>query len=112
MAKYMLARYRTRRNAAIEILGGKCVICGSIENLEIDHIDPSTKTMSVSKMWSCSQEKYDAEIQLCQLLCNEHHKAKTSQELRVPHGGGVSGKRNCPCELCRAKKREYYLMRS
>lgn len=29
----------------------------------------------------------------------------------VEHGGGVSGKRGCPCGLCRAKKAEYERIR-
>ena len=107
MAEYMLARYHSRREAAILSLGGKCVVCGTIDNLEIDHIDPATKTMSVSTMWSCSQEKYDAEIRLCQLLCNEHHKQKTSKERSVGHGQGRTGKRNCYCKLCAPLKRAY-----
>ena len=107
MRDYMLDRYHARRNQAIETLGGKCVICGTMKNLEIDHIDPKTKTMSVSKMWSCSQAKYDSEIKLCQLLCYDHHKEKSRNERSVAHGEGLTGKRNCYCDLCKPLKYAY-----
>ena len=32
-----------RRKILIERLGGKCVKCGTTENLQFDHIDPNTK---------------------------------------------------------------------
>lgn len=107
MRDYMLARYHERRNSAIIFLGEKCVVCGTTENLELDHIDPELKTISLSKMWSCSKEKYDSEIKLCQLLCTEHHKEKTVREKSVGHGQGLTGKRNCRCELCAPLKNAY-----
>lgn len=107
MAAYMLQRYHDRRNAAIKELGGVCIVCGSTDNLEIDHIDPKTKTMSISKMWSCSKEKYMAEIKLCQLLCYTHHRIKTSAERSVEHGKGLTGKKNCRCALCGPLKNAY-----
>lgn len=61
MRKYMLARYHKRRAEAIRKLGGKCVKCGSEENLEIDHIDPTTKSFEISKLWNVSKEVFDAE---------------------------------------------------
>ena len=107
MRVYMLARYHERRAESYALLGGKCVECGSTENLEIDHIDRAKKKIKLSSLWSCSREKYFAELTLCQLLCKEHHKIKSIREISVPHGGGLSGKRNCKCEPCRVKRREY-----
>lgn len=107
MREYMLKRYHRRRSDSIEKLGGKCVVCGTTDNLEIDHIDRSTKTMAISGLWSCNIQRYEAELKLCQLLCEEHHKQKTSRENSVEHGGGKTGKRNCYCELCAPLKRAY-----
>lgn len=107
MRVYMLARYHERRAEAVAYLGGKCVECDETEGLELDHVDPSLKTMSVSKLWSVTYPRYRAEIELCQLLCGPHHRAKTAAEQSVEHGGGVSGKKNCPCGLCKAKRAEY-----
>ena len=107
MREYMLKRYHRRRSDSIEKLGGKCVVCGTTDNLEIDHIDRSTKTMAISGLWSCNIQRYEAELKLSQLLCEEHHKQKTSRESSVDHGEGKTGKRNCYCELCAPLKRAY-----
>jgi hypothetical protein len=107
MREYMLRRYHTRRAEAVERLGGKCKVCGTVENLEIDHVDRTTKTMNVNRMCSVSRPRFEAELELCQLLCREHHKQKSDQEQSVNHGEGKTGKRNCRCELCGPLKREY-----
>ncbi len=111
MRQYMKDRYYRRRAAAIVQLGGKCIDCGSVENLEFDHADASTKQHDIGKLFAGgSEEKLQAELVLCVLRCNEHHKKKSTQmkDIRVVgHGEGLSGKRNCSCEPCRSKKREY-----
>jgi hypothetical protein len=107
MRTYMLERYHSRRAESYATLGGKCVVCGSCDDLQIDHIDPATKTLNIAKLWSVSRERYIKELELCQLLCGVHHRQKTSVEQGVPHGGGISGKKNCYCGLCAPKKRKY-----
>ncbi len=107
MRQYMKSWYDRRHAQAIEQLGGKCTWCGSTGNLQFDHIDPVTKTMTIAKMWTASELRFQAELMKCQLLCELHHKEKTREEISVPHGGGVSGKRNCPCMLCKHKKAQY-----
>lgn len=107
MREYMLARYHRRRATAIKLLGGECAVCGSAEDLEIDHIDPTTKTMDLGHFWSVSEARYKAELAKCQLLCGPHHNDKTRIQISVPHGGGKSGKKNCKCDPCRARRAEY-----
>jgi len=107
MREYMKRRYWKLKAEAHERLGGKCVKCGSTENLEIDHVDRSTKTVTVTRFCSMSRAKFLAELEKCQLLCEEHHQEKTSGEMSVDHGGGLSGKRNCPCDLCKARRSAY-----
>jgi hypothetical protein len=87
----MKRRYHERRNLALKLLGGKCVVCGTRKNLEIDHIDPSTKTMIVARMTTVAYERFLDEVSRCQLLCKKHHIEKTSSEQSVPHGGGREG---------------------
>jgi 5-methylcytosine-specific restriction endonuclease McrA len=41
MNKYMKERYERRRSEAVASLGGKCVVCGTTDRLELDHINPS-----------------------------------------------------------------------
>lgn len=107
MNEYMKKRYRQRMDRAIDILGGKCVECGTTDNLQLDHVDPTTKTYDFNKIWNRSLDVFDAELEKAQLLCKEHHQAKTLVQLSVEHGGGKSGKRNCKCLPCKAKKAEY-----
>lgn len=106
MRTYMKTRYHDRREEAIAILGGSCKVCGNTDNLEVDHIDRSTKTMSFDEMRSVSRERFLGELKLCQLLCKAHHEAKTAAENAVGHGEGKTGKKNCFCELCKPLKYE------
>ncbi len=103
--------YVERKELYLAKLGGKCVACGSKESLEFDHIDASTKSFTfTTKIASLSISKLDAEAEKLQLLCSGCHKEKTSassDDGSVEHGGGTSGKRNCPCAPCKAKKAEY-----
>lgn len=108
MRVYMVERYHRRRAEYLEKLGGRCVDCGQAENLEFDHDDPATKSFDVGKAISgWSKSRLDAEMLKCVLRCKAHHKAKSDSELSVEHGGGVSGKKNCPCAPCKAQKAVY-----
>jgi hypothetical protein len=106
MRVYMAARYHRRRAMAIALLGGKCVECGTTENLELDHIDPASKTFYVGGR-TVSEARYLEELKLCQLLCTHHHKVKTAKARSVEHGGGLSGKRNCKCDPCKGRRNVY-----
>ena len=94
---------------------GPCGHCGSTENLEVDHIDPSTKTMNSTMVWSLSAAKREAELAKCQVLCHDCHLAKTLREKTKlplpPHGTKARYSRHdgnhCRCELCCAAGREY-----
>jgi 5-methylcytosine-specific restriction endonuclease McrA len=107
MNKYMKERWSKRRLQAVEFLGGCCKQCGSTESLEFDHVDPSTKIMTIARASARSETFFWEEVKKCQLLCTDCHKQKTSIDIGVPHGGGKSGKRNCPCAPCKARKAEY-----
>jgi 5-methylcytosine-specific restriction endonuclease McrA len=78
IAKYNLERYHKRMQEAYEMLGGACVICGSTEDLQIDHFDPAKKDFTLAKIWSASQERFLEELTKCQLLCWKCHLAKTA----------------------------------
>lgn len=111
MRQYMKNRYDARRRQALEALGGKCADCGSTENLEFDHIDPSTKLTVIAKMWTASEKKFWGEIRKCQLLCVGCHRDKTLAELgrqnaRKTHGT-LSSHRYCRCASCRQVHNEY-----
>lgn len=110
-----LSRYRKRRQFAIEFLGGKCVVCGTTENLEIDHIDKRTKSFQITQKWSVPLDIYISELRKCQLLCHTHHKEKSDRE---KDWGGLYGpsdhgslayykNRGCRCDKCRLAYSEH-----
>lgn len=111
MRRYMLERYRRRRNEAIEQLGGKCTECDKTDNLELDHVDPSTKSFTIAKSGSVSEERWKNELHKCQLLCRLCHVSKTLKDrgqksAREKHGT-ISSYRYCKCDLCREAKAKY-----
>ena len=78
---YQINRYHKRRKDAIIYLRNKCVVCGSESELELDHINPSSKRFSIAKMWSINKKSFWEEVEKCQLLCKTHHKLKSDEEL-------------------------------
>jgi 5-methylcytosine-specific restriction endonuclease McrA len=110
MKDYMLKRYHERRDKAIERLGGKCK-CGSISDLQFDHINPTTKKFTIAKLSSINEEDFWKEIDKCQLLCNNCHQEKTLLDLgrisaKQTHGT-LSSYRYCKCNECKAAKSVY-----
>lgn len=111
MKVYMAERRKSRRAKLVDMAGGKCVECGSDDNLEFDHINPEQKTFNLSgcyldKAWS----KIIEEFEKCQLLCKDCHYQKSVNSdwsKVVDHGGGLTGKRGCYCELCGPLKNAY-----
>jgi hypothetical protein len=114
MAAYMKEWYERRRAEAVAALGGHCAWCDETENLEFDHIDPATKITTISKLWTASEVRFQAELAKCQLLCVPHHIEKTLAERGFKPAKGTHGTlsayRYCgppKCEECKAAKREY-----
>lgn len=102
-----VAHMARKRERAKVYLGGKCVRCGATEDLQFDHIDPATKSFTITAHLNRRWEVLVVELDKCQLLCRPHHLEKTVAESGVEHGGGASGKKNCPCAPCKARKAEY-----
>jgi 5-methylcytosine-specific restriction endonuclease McrA len=113
--KEYLREYRKKRKEdAISQLGGQCVICGSKENLEFDHINPETKRDTISNMWTSNKEKLQEELNKCQLLCRSCHLKKSQDEgdyvrNRKSWGHGLSGYINykCKCDICNESYKLY-----
>jgi hypothetical protein len=102
--EYNKAWKQARRARLTEMLGGKCVRCGATEDLEFDHIDPSTKIFAVCADLSKAWEILVEEAAKCQLLCRSCHVAKGAGDRPdLQHGTYyVYWYWNCRCELCRA----------
>lgn len=82
--------------------GKSCVNCGSLDKLELDHIDPSTKIDS--HIWSWSITRREEELVKCQVLCHTCHLEKTLKSYpERQHGTSAMYKQeNCRCVECRA----------
>lgn len=83
-----------------------CVICGSADELELDHIDPKTKITHA--VWSWKESRRREELDKCQVLCVDCHMDKTiAQRPSTDHGRGqMYQKYKCRCVKCRAWKRD------
>ena len=73
-----LKLYHKRRSEFITLLGGKCVDCGTTEDLQFDHTNPIDKSFSVGPHLSYAYETVLAEIKKCVLRCKRCHNAKTN----------------------------------
>lgn len=106
MNNYMKNRYKKRRSEAIDKLGGKCVVCGTTQDLEFDHIEPHTKEITIARASSFSESRWQAEIAKCQLLCHTCHVEKHRPE----HLCGDVKKywQGCRCNLCKAARNNHH----
>lgn len=81
-----------------------CVKCGSLENLEVDHIDRTAKKYPVASLWGMSLDNLNriAELAKCQVLCHSCHIEKTwSKDFQRAKCGTPSGYKKCKCDACR-----------
>lgn len=69
-----------KRQRCIEYLGGKCVGCGTTENLQFDHLDRSQKQHNISRIVDWKFERIVPELDKCRLLCDDCHQIKTRAE--------------------------------
>ncbi len=94
-----------------KILGGACVFCGQCINLQIDHINPSTKSFVVTMEWDRPWDQIEGELTKCQLLCVSCHKKKTlndkGQVSEVDSHGTLSSYRYCKCKECKQANNKY-----
>ena len=113
-------RYRTRRNKLINLLGSKCVECGTTETLEFDHVDAATKIFTISSNMFRPWAALLAEVMKCQLLCRPCHVDKT--RVNGEHAGGHNRieehgteaffkRTGCHCEACVAARHEARIRR-
>ena len=103
MRSYIRARRKHRRAQLIELLGGKCVRCGSVEQLEFDHIDPRAKAFAVGSDMPRAWATLVDEALKCQLLCRSCHLAKGVEDRPEPaHSYYRYWYYGCRCATCRA----------
>ncbi len=101
-------RLRNKRARAEFFAGSYCALCGGVEDLELDHINRSSKLGH--NIWSWSIERRLAEIEKCQILCQKCHIKKSIRERgfivgKRKHGNAWS--HGCRCDVCKAWHRDY-----
>lgn len=111
-AEYQREKYNSRKEKYISILGGQCIVCESISDLEFDHIDPTTKEYNITTLLSkYSDDIIKKELDKCQLLCKECHRKKSIKEAksRTPWNYGTKKEHGsyygvytlkCKCQEC------------
>jgi hypothetical protein len=99
-------RWLAARRAAW-FAGKCCAFCGSVNNLELDHIDPAKKV--AHRIWSWSAARREAELAKCRSLCDRCHKERSNAQVRKPMTHGTITAYTdygCRCDLCRAVNAE------
>jgi hypothetical protein len=100
MRVYMASRRARIRRELLAMLGGKCVWCGSPEDLHFDHKDPKTKLFDIASGLDRPRAQILAEVKKCQLLCGQHHREKTLDD--EPHPNRARGERGGTAKLAAA----------
>ena len=101
--EYARQYYHRRRAGAIARLGGKCARCSVEDDLQFHHRCAEDKSFAVGRLWSVSKERYEAEIDKCELLCEDCHR----DEHRTKEHGTRSMYRYCKCDVCRSAHNAY-----
>jgi 5-methylcytosine-specific restriction endonuclease McrA len=90
MSTYHKRLWKGRRDAFFT--GKVCARCGSSEDLQLDHIDATTKDPKLghhstdNDIWRWSEERRASELAKCQVLCAPCNRQKQTDEGELPHG--------------------------
>lgn len=95
---YNTIRYHKRKAKMLEILGNKCIECGTHKELQVHHKDPNLKEFTISSEFSKPWDEILVELNKCELLCKNCHINKH----RSKHGSlGRYSHYKCRCVLCK-----------
>jgi 5-methylcytosine-specific restriction endonuclease McrA len=109
-----LKYYGDYKAKCFDILGRVCRLCGSAEELEIDHIDWRQKSINILKCMAPKRwPEVVEELRKCQALCKTCHRKKSAVDQAerktrpVVHGTHYRYKQGCRCEPCRVAYSDY-----
>ena len=73
-------------------VGKSCCWCGSTKDLELDHIDASSKEIEISSLWDMRLDnpRRIAELNKCQVLCDLCHQKKSKDEKAKGENNGMA----------------------
>jgi len=112
---YLTERRAQRRQMFKDHIGGKCVKCGTTEDLQFNHKNPKEKEFTISEIIHKNIEFVLREVEKCELLCKSCHHEETrrqyrDKEIRVWNDGTrkpyIHGtcrmyqQQSCRCESC------------
>lgn len=105
-------KHRAKKLAwAIQFLGGVCERCGSVDNLEFNHIDPLDKSFTIGSNLGRNKKVLIAELLKCELLCHNCHMLDTLfRQGAKPAAHGTPGKYTngkCRCRPCKDAWAQY-----
>lgn len=114
-----MSEYQEKKERMISYLGGYCKECGTTDHLQIDHVDHTQKSFTVTENWGRSWSILQPELDKCQLLCKTCHLKKSiaegslakgwSNQPRIKHGTTWTyNKHKCRCDLCTEAKKASY----
>jgi hypothetical protein len=107
MRGYSKERRLEHRTKIMALLGNVCA-CGSTTNLGMSPGDDADVNFDISKKLSSAPlSKLMVQSKTYRIRCGKCR----AKDFGVEHGGGASGKRNCICEPCKARKAEYMIAR-
>lgn len=75
--EHRTAQRRQKKHDAVVRFGSKCSKCGGEFHdcvFEFHHIEPTTKEYSPAQLFMLSDEKINAELEKCILVCSNCHK--------------------------------------
>jgi hypothetical protein len=99
---------KRRVNRAAYFAGKSCAWCGSVDQLELDHINPADKISHL--IWTWSPLRRAAELAKCQALCKPCHDRKCGLDGfidRTPRHGIGRYDKGCRCDTCKAANTEH-----
>ena len=70
------AKRHEQRSKALEIKGGKCLICGynkAQRSLDFHHVNEGTKSFALGDRWDRPWKEIEKELKKCVLLCGNCH---------------------------------------
>lgn len=97
-------RLKKQRQRMLDYLGGCCVVCGVMENLEFHHKNPAEKEVSVGHLKTRRWEIQKIELDKCELRCSLHHKEAHT----APHGVSRYSHDGCRCDVCRSAYADHH----
>lgn len=111
--KWAMVNYHNRRGKVLELLGGKCATCSTVEDLIVCRLkDEGIPKFRSNNLHFMSEAKLKTLLPFCTLLCREHAHQFLFAKGRVTHGTHWAAyKHKCTCDECEEYRADFALRR-